>query len=91
MTILVGPEGYIRMVADSDWPLESLARHHGAQSAYRVNERRGSIRVEAREKTRYCVLESVAHSHVARLLLERNPFPNAAILPAGRSPTKEQR
>jgi hypothetical protein len=81
MTILIGPEGHIRMVTDSDWPLESLARHHGAQSAYRVNERTGSIRVEGREGTRRCVIESVAHSHTARLLLGRNPFLTSTILP----------
>jgi hypothetical protein len=69
MTILIGPEGHIHMVADSDWPLDSLARHHGAKSAYRVSERTGSIQVEGRDGTRRCLLESVAHSHVARLLL----------------------
>ena len=68
MTILVGPEG-IRMLADSDWPLDSLVRHHGAQSAYRVSQHAGSIRVEGREGTRRCVLESVSPAHTARLLL----------------------
>jgi len=37
MTILIGPQGNIRMVADSDWPLDSLVWHHCAQSAYRVS------------------------------------------------------
>jgi hypothetical protein len=69
MTILIGPEGHIRMVADSDWPLDSLVRHHGAQSAYRVSERTGSIRVEGRDGTRRCLLESAAPSRIARLLL----------------------
>jgi len=69
MTSLIGPEGHIRMVADSDWSLDSLARHHGAQSAYRVSERTGSIRVEGRDGTRRCLLESVAPARVARLLL----------------------
>jgi len=69
MTILIGPEGHIRMVADSDWPLDSLVRHHGARSAYRVSEQTGSIRVEGRDGTRRCLLESVAHSRTARLLL----------------------
>ena len=36
MTILIGPDGSIRMCAESDWPLESLAREHGARAAYRV-------------------------------------------------------
>jgi len=69
MTILIGPEGNIRMVADSDWPLESLARHHGAQSAYRVSEETGRIRVEGRDGMRRCVLESAAPARIARLLL----------------------
>jgi hypothetical protein len=69
MTILIGPEGNIRMVADSDWTLESLARHHGAQSAYRVSEETGRIRVEGRDGMRRCVLESAAPARIARLLL----------------------
>ncbi len=69
MTILVGPDGHIRIVADSDWPLDSLARHHGAQSAYRVREQTGAIRVEGQAGTRRCLLESVAPSRIARLLL----------------------
>ena len=69
MTILIDPEGHIRMVADSDWPLDTLARHHGAQTAYRVSDRTGSIRVEGRDGTRRCLLESVPHSRIARLLL----------------------
>lgn len=69
MTILIDSQGHIRMVADSDWPLDSLVRHHGAQSGYRVSERTGSIRVEGRDGARRCLLESVPHSRVAKLLL----------------------
>ncbi len=69
MSILIGPEGHIRMVADSDWPLESLARQHGARSAYRVSEESGRIRVEGREGTRRCVLESSSPARTVRLLL----------------------
>jgi hypothetical protein len=68
MTILMGPEG-IRMIADSDWPLESLLWHHGADKAYRVSEHRGSIRVEGREGQRRCVLESASFKETARMLL----------------------
>lgn len=67
LTILMGPQG-IRIIADSDWPLDSLLWHHGAESAYRVGERNGSIRVEGREGSRRCVLESGAKS-TARMLL----------------------
>jgi hypothetical protein len=69
MTILIGREGGIHMVADSDWPLDSLACHHGAQTAYRVSQHRGSVRVEGREGSRTCVFESASPAHTARLLL----------------------
>ena len=36
-TVLIAREGGIRMVADSDWPLDSLAREAGAEMAYRVS------------------------------------------------------
>ena len=69
MTILIGQEGAIHMIADSDWSLDSLAQHHGARTAYRVSENTGSIRVEGREGLRKCVMESVRPAQVARFLL----------------------
>jgi hypothetical protein len=68
MTILIGQGGGIHMLAQSDWPLESLLLHHGAQSAFRVTTRRGSIRVEAREGQRTCLLESAGTSNIQNLL-----------------------
>jgi hypothetical protein len=68
MTILMGPNG-IRMIADSDWPLDSLISHHGANTAYRVSQNQGAVRVEGREGSRRCVLESVSHAATARMLL----------------------
>ena len=68
MTILLGPDG-IRMIADSDWPLDSLISHHGANTAYRVSQNQGAVRVEGREGSRRCVLESVSHATTARMLL----------------------
>src|SRR4026209_699139 len=47
-TILISPEGGIHMLADSDWPLESLARHHGARTLYRVSSHSGRVSVEGR-------------------------------------------
>jgi hypothetical protein len=69
LTIPIGPGGGIHMLADSDWPLDSLARHHGARTAYRVSERRGSVRVEGREGSRTCVIESASPRQAARMLL----------------------
>ena len=69
MTILVGSDGSIRMCADSDWPLDSLAREHGARAAYRVTGRDGAVRVEGREGLQRCLLQSDSTARVARLLL----------------------
>jgi hypothetical protein len=69
MTILISGEGGIRLFADSDWPLDSLAREHGARTAYRVSHRDGSVRVEGREGSRKCVLESTNAARAAHLLL----------------------
>jgi hypothetical protein len=69
LTILIGRDGAIRMFADSDWPLDSLAWYHGAQAGYRVSERRGSVRVEGREGLRTCTMQSVTPAESARRLL----------------------
>ena len=72
MTILIGAEGGIRMIAGSDWPLESLGNLHGSRMAYRVSQNQAGIRVEGRADGRSCVLETTKPSHVARLLLAGN-------------------
>jgi len=69
MTILIGPNG-IRMIAESDWPLDSLLWHHGADTAYRVSETGGRIRVEGHERSRSCILESTPHRQTAHFLLK---------------------
>jgi hypothetical protein len=69
MTILIAPDGTLHLIADSDWPLDSLTWHHGAKTAYRVSEQSGSVRVEGREGSRTCVMESMRPMQVARFLL----------------------
>ncbi len=70
MTILIGQDDAIRMIAGSDWPLDSLALDRGAKSAYRViGSFDGTIRIEGREGSRRCVMESTTPAHTARLLL----------------------
>ena len=49
MTIVIGEDGGIHMLADFDWPLESLVLHHGARAAYRVIQESSTVRVEAHE------------------------------------------
>jgi hypothetical protein len=68
-TILIGHDGHIKMFADSDWPLDSLTWHHGAKTAYRVSEQYGSVKVEGREGSRTCLLESAKPAQIARFLL----------------------
>ena len=70
VTILLGSNG-IRLIADSDWPLDSLLRHHGADAAYRVSGDRGKVRVEGRELSRTCLLESTPMAQTARMMLAR--------------------
>ncbi len=55
--VLVGPDSVIRMLAETDWPLESLRVHHGARMAYRVSRTQGKVRVEGRADLRSCILE----------------------------------
>ena len=57
MSILIDPNGAIRIISDSDWPLESLRAHHGARAAYRVTGGRGSVVVEGRSGSERCVIE----------------------------------
>jgi hypothetical protein len=69
MTILISETGGIHMVADSDWPLESLQFHHGAKMAYRVSQSGAVVRVEGREHSRTCLFETAKPERAARLLL----------------------
>ena len=73
MTILITPGGGIRLVADSDWPLDSLQLHHGAAMAYRVSQSASIVRVEGRAGGRTCMFESAKPEQVARTLLQRQP------------------
>lgn len=73
MTILITQEGGIRMVADSDWPLDSLQAHHGAKMAYRVSESASVVRVEGRAGSRTCLFETAKPERAARLLLNSTP------------------
>ncbi len=73
LAILLGVEGGIRIVADSDWPLESLQREHGAQSAYRVSSTSDGVRVEGREGLRTCHFETTTPAQVAHLMLNAVP------------------
>jgi hypothetical protein len=72
MTILITPDG-IRMLADSDWPLDSLQAHHGANMVYRVSQSAAIVRVEGRADFRTCLFETAKPERAARLLLNSSP------------------
>jgi hypothetical protein len=58
MTVLIGHDGAIRIIASSDWPLDRLREHAGARMAYRVSQRGGTVAVEGRSQESHCRLES---------------------------------
>lgn len=85
LTVLITDEGGIRMVADSDWPLDTLQLHHGARMAYRVSQNAANVRVEGRAGSRTCLFETRKPERAARLLLQRTPCLLAstqAVIPA---------
>jgi hypothetical protein len=69
MTILIGPAGGISLVADCDWPLDSLQAHRGAEMVYRVSQQNRSVRLEGRAGSRTCLFEATRPDGVARSLL----------------------
>lgn len=58
-TIVITEAGGLRILSASDWPLDRLVAHLGAQSAYRVTARTNGIEVEGRSRTRSCRLQEV--------------------------------
>ncbi len=75
------------MVVDSDWPLDSLQAHHGAQMAFRVSEQETSVCVEGRAGWKTCLLKTAKPDRVARLLLGSQPsYPVFRALGDGSSP-----
>ena len=74
MSVLITAEGGIRLIVDSDWPLDSLAAHHGARMAYRVSQQHEAVRVEGRAGSRTCLFETEKPVQAARRLLANCPF-----------------
>jgi hypothetical protein len=71
MTIVIGQEGGIRLIAQSDWPLDSLQAHYGAQMVYRVRQQADTLRLEGRAGSRTCLFETAKLNGAARNLLAR--------------------
>ncbi len=72
-TVLIGPQGGIHLIANSDWPLERIAEERGAQTAYRVQHGGGRIAVEGREGETMCRLETESSPSRSRRMLRDNP------------------
>jgi hypothetical protein len=81
MTILIGTGGGISLVADSDWPLDSLAMNTGAAMVYRVRQQDGKVLVEGKAGARTCRLETADSNLMARRLLA-NPVRAAFVASA---------
>lgn len=79
-TIVMSREGGIRMLADSDWPLDSLQSVHGAEMVYRIRHGASGVRVEGRAGERTCLFAAAKPNGAARLLPA--DFPRYEILPA---------
>ncbi len=71
ITILIEPGGAIHMFADSDWPLDRLQEHNGAEMVYRVSEQNGKVMLEGCSGSCHCRIESESHAHIAHELLGR--------------------
>ena len=78
LSILVGRDGGIHMLTDSDWELERLREHHGAGHAYRVSRSGGQVQLEARAMGRQCWLRAETPGHVLR-----GALPEMRLLAAG--------
>lgn len=73
LSILLGTKGGIRIIAESDWPLETLQREHGAELAYRVTGEPDRVSVDGRDGVRTCHFETTSPAQVARMLLNAAP------------------
>ncbi len=71
LTVLIGHDGALSLIAQNDWPLDSLAEDRCSRTAYRVSESSGQLSVEGREGSRRCLLASTNTAATARLLLGR--------------------
>ncbi|MEQ1884681.1 MAG: hypothetical protein ABL967_06440 [Bryobacteraceae bacterium] len=72
-TVLIDHNGSLHFAMDSDWPLDSLRAHRGAQAAYRITSFHGQIRVEGCDSSHTLRLEGTSPMAVARALLGAGP------------------
>ncbi|MEO8025912.1 MAG: hypothetical protein ABI823_05545 [Bryobacteraceae bacterium] len=58
MTILITPGASLRIISDTDWPLESLRADYGASMAYRVTRQDAKVRLEGCADHYTCQLDA---------------------------------
>ncbi len=68
-TLLIGGDGGLTMLAESDWPLERLAAERCARRAYRVSHGASGVTVDGVEGGRRLRMGSEPMRAVARRLL----------------------
>ena len=81
-TIVMGAQGGVTMLADSDWPLDSLLREHGAGMAYRIKPGTDRVTVEGMDGSNRCHFEALSAREKARFVLNSFPISYTLVNPA---------
>lgn len=75
VTVLVGNNGGVRLVCNSDWPLDRLREEHGADVAYRIEPADQVLRLECRCGGRTITYESERDAErIKRVLRNRAEY-----------------
>lgn len=77
LSILIHPEGGIRMIMDGAWTAPALLADSGASMVYRVSHHSGKVRVEGRSGQASCLFQTENPAAVARRLLAPDPICHA--------------
>src|SRR5205807_2234432 len=56
-SLLWTADGSLRLVAGGDWSLSAIRAEYGARAVFRVERRKGTVRVEGWDGTERCLLE----------------------------------
>jgi hypothetical protein len=73
-TILISESGGIEMLADCDWPLDTLQADRGAGMVYRISQQGEHVRLEGRAGQRTCLFETARPDGAARSLPANHAF-----------------
>ena len=78
MTVYVGPDGDLHIIAGECMPFESLTWSEGARMTWRATWKSGRVRVEGLDGRRSCVLEEPAPRTAGSRLLGETRMYQAA-------------